>query len=88
VSEHVAERARWYLRHGLVRAVPPNRKTGTPAGAIVVGRPDHEVWFHPTGVECDCRAGADHGPTEPRCSHAVAAMILWHELLGLLEAPE
>jgi hypothetical protein len=79
VSDHVADEANRLLEQGLVRLC----MTEQIPGAVVIGRhADYTVWFLAEGVTCDCRAGADHGATEPRCSHAVAAMICWADALA------
>lgn len=53
-----------------------------PPGALVLGETDvYQVWFDEDGVVCECYAGCE--PThEPKCSHAMAAMIAWHDYSG------
>lgn len=78
----MAERAAWIVDNGLARVIPPSRKLGTPPGAIILGEHDHMVWFEGQGCTCDCMAGSEHASGPPRCSHAVAAMLAWHSVLG------
>lgn len=43
------------------------------------GDTDHyQVWASDDGVLCECYADSAPRPV-PRCSHAVAAMVAWHE---------
>lgn len=85
ISSSVAQRADELLADRRVRLATWHG--GVVAGAVILGRTDdYEVYFSPDGVQCTCRAGSDHGWTEPRCSHAVAAMVAWHEHMLAAEA--
>lgn len=83
ISDHVADEADRLISEGRVRLTTgPTAGGRSTFGAIVLGRHgDYAVWFDELGSQCDCRAGADHGWTEPRCSHVVAAMCCWADAL-------
>lgn len=61
--------------------VYPLMSAGGITGVIVRGYTDaYRVFAHADGIQCDCRAGSDHSWAEPRCSHALAAMLYWQEV--------
>ena len=86
MSEATADKARLILDQRRVRLILPTRES--PPGAVVLGETaDYEIWFTDDGTSCDCYAGSDHAPLpEPRCSHAVAAMVLWADVLAAVPA--
>jgi hypothetical protein len=72
-SDEVIEKAE-YLH------VYPLMSAGGISGVIVRGYTDaYRVFAHHDGIMCECRAGSDHTWAEPRCSHALAAMLYWGE---------
>jgi predicted nucleic acid-binding Zn finger protein len=86
ISERVARRAQQLLETRRVRLASHEEAGGQRRyGAVILGENgDYAVWFDEFGVTCDCYAGSDHTTTEPRCCHAVAAMVAWAEILDLI----
>lgn len=65
-SESVNEKALTLIDQRRVRLVLPTRQGDPPGAVILGGEADYAVWFHQDGVACDCYAGTDHLPGEPR----------------------